>query len=259
MNHLPTLFLSHGAPDLAIHQGATQDFLQVLPEAFPRPKAILVISAHWHSRTTMVSGMTNPATIHDFSGFASELYAMQYKAPGSPQLAIQIQTLLEQSQIPCRINPDRGLDHGAWVPLMLMYPAADIPIVQLSINYEQTPEYHWKIGQAIAILRHQGVLIIGSGSMTHNLAHMADDYDTNAPHWVKQFDQWMQDSITQLDRQRLINYRRDAPYAAENHPTEEHLLPLFVVIGAAGKSANARQIHQNYTYSVLSMAAYAFN
>jgi 4,5-DOPA dioxygenase extradiol len=259
MNPLPTLFLSHGAPDLPLQNAPVTDFLRSLHQQLPTPKAILIVSAHWYSKIPTVSAATAPRTIHDFSGFPAELYTLNYPAPGSPELADRIVTLLTQAGISAQIDPSRGFDHGTWTPLILAYPNADIPIVQLSIQYHRDVQYHWQLGQALAALRQEGVLIIGSGSATHNLNAFMPQYDATPPDWVQQFDQWLGESIVEQDWQRLMQYRQLAPYAHENHPTEEHLLPLFVALGAAGSDAQGIQLHRSYTYGAFSMAAYSFN
>lgn len=258
MDSLPTLFLSHGAPDLPLRDGAVTEFLRSLHQHFAKPKAILVISAHWYSAVPMVSGVVAPRTIHDFSGFPAALYKLNYPAPGSPALADRVIALLNQAGIAAQIDPDRGFDHGTWTPLLLAYPAADIPVVQLSIQYDRDVTYHRQLGEALAVLRQEGVLIIGSGSATHNLQAFSPQYDAAPPVWVQQFDEWLGEAIARQDWQRLMQYRQLAPYAQENHPTEEHLLPLFVALGAAGSAAKGIQLHQSYTYGAFSMAAYAF-
>ncbi|WP_367288744.1 DODA-type extradiol aromatic ring-opening family dioxygenase [Laspinema palackyanum] len=258
MDSLPTLFISHGAPDLPLQDGAVTAFLKSLHQHFPKPKAILVISAHWYSAMPTVSTAVAPRTIHDFSGFPAALYKLNYPAPGSPELGDRVVTLLKQAGIPCQTDSARGFDHGTWTPLMVAYPAADIPVVQLSIQYYRDATYHWQLGQALEPLRQEGVLIIGSGSATHNLHAFSAQYDAAPPSWVQQFDVWLREAIAQQDWQRLMQYRQLAPYAHENHPTEEHLLPLFVALGAAGSQAKGIQLHQSYTYGAFSMAAYAF-
>jgi 4,5-DOPA dioxygenase extradiol len=258
MNSLPTLFLSHGAPDLPLRDGAVTEFLRSLHQQFVKPKAILVASAHWYSARPMVSAAVAPRTIHDFSGFPADLYKLNYPAPGSPELADRVITLLNQAGIAAQIDPDRGFDHGTWTPLLLAYPAADIPVVQLSIQYYRDVTYHWQLGQALETLRQDGVLIIGSGSATHNLEAFSAQYDAEPYSWVQQFDHWLGEAIAQQDWPRLMRYRQLAPYAQENHPTADHLLPLFVSLGAAGAAAKGVQLHQSYTYGAFSMAAYAF-
>jgi 4,5-DOPA dioxygenase extradiol len=259
METLPTIFLSHGAPDLPIRSGAVTHFLRSLHQQFPKPKAILVISAHWYSPVPTVSAAAAPRTIHDFSGFPQALYALNYPAPGSPELADRIATLLTQSGLPCAIDASRGFDHGTWTPLILAYPAADIPVVQVSVQDHRDVAYHRQLGQALAILRQEGILIVGSGSATHNLNAFGYEYDAAPPVWVQQFDEWLSTTIEAGDWDSLMQYRQLAPYAQENHPTEEHLLPLFVALGAGGPNAKGQLLHRSYTYSVFSMAAYAFH
>jgi len=258
MDTLPTIFLSHGAPDLVIRESAVTQFLRDLHQQFPQPKAILVISAHWNSQLPMVSAAKHPKTIYDFSGFPEQLYHLSYPAPGAPELSDRILSLLHQAGIPGDLHPSRGLDHGAWTPLILAYPAADIPVTQLSIQSHLNPLHHWQIGQALAPLRHEGVLIIGSGSATHNLAAFNRDYHAPPPNWVQEFDRWLSNTIEQGNWETLLQYRELAPYAQENHPTEEHLLPLFVALGAGGVAVQGKQLHSSYVYGVFSMAAYAF-
>lgn len=259
MNKLPAIFLSHGAPDLTIREGAVTHFLRALHEQFPKPKAILVISAHWLTNSPMVSAAPHPRTIYDFSGFPEPLYQLNYPAPGAPELADRVVSLLTQANIPCETHPERGFDHGTWTPLILAYPAADIPVTQLSIQYYRDPRYHWQLGQALAPLRQEGVLIMGSGGITHNLNAFGEDYNAPPLYWVQQFDQWLAKTIEQGNWEALIGYRQLAPYAPENHPTEEHLLPLFVALGAGGATAKGIQLHRSYTYGAFSMAAYAFS
>ncbi|MCL1495104.1 MAG: dioxygenase [Pseudanabaena sp. Salubria-1] len=256
MDSLPTIFLSHGAPDLAIRDGAVSDFLRSLHQQFPKPKAILVISAHWNSDPPMVSAATNPRTIYDFSGFPSQLYELSYLALGSPELSDRVVELLTQAGMTCETHPTRGLDHGAWTPLLLAYPAADIPVTQLSIQSYRDPLHHWQIGKALEPLRHEGVLIIGSGSATHNMYAFNESYNAETPDWVRVFDQWLAQNIAEGNQEALLQYRQRAPYAKENHPTDEHLMPLFVAMGAGG--VKGKQLHSSYTYGVFSMAAYAF-
>lgn len=258
MDSLPAIFLSHGAPDLPIREGAVTSFLRSLHRQFPKPKAILSVSAHWSSESPMVSAAPQPKTIHDFSGFSETLYHLSYPAPGAPDLAHRVVSLLTQAGIACDTHPTRGLDHGTWTPLILAYPAADIPVTQLSIQYHRDVFHHCKLGQALEPLRHEGVLIIGSGSATHNLYAFDGQYDARPPRWVKQFDEWLSEAIRQGNWNALMHYRELAPYAQENHPTEEHLLPLFVSLGTGGANTTGIQLHHGYTYGVLSMAAYAF-
>jgi 4,5-DOPA dioxygenase extradiol len=258
MNPLPALFISHGAPDLPIRDGAVTHFLKSLHQRFPKPKAILVISAHWNSAKPTVSRAIQPQTIYDFGGFPNAVYQLNYPAPGAPELADRVISLLTQAGISSQIDPTRGFDHGAWTPLILAYPDADIPVTQLSIQYREGALHHFQIGQALAPLRAEGVLILGSGSATHNMRAFESRYDAPPPDWVKVFDEWLAERIVEGNWDAVLNYRQIAPYAVENHPTDEHLLPLFVALGAGGAKAKGVQLHHGYTYGAFSMAAYGF-
>ncbi len=261
MSALPTLFISHGSPMLAIQDSPARQFLQQLGTSLPRPKAILVASAHWEcSNATAISFAASPTTIHDFGGFPAELFAIQYPAPGAPELAGEVVALLEAAHVPVIRNADRGLDHGAWVPLRLMVPDADIPVVQIALLRGASPVDHERLGNALAVLREQNVLIIGSGSLTHNLHEVrGQSLDAPAPAWVTEFGTWMHTALEHGDYEALRDYRRQAPFAERNHPTQEHLLPLFVALGAAGVTARSKRIHTSHQYGVLAMDIYAFS
>lgn len=257
MAPLPSLFVSHGSPMLALQDSPARRFLAGLGETLPRPQAILVVSAHWQTAGgPAVSLARQPETIHDFGGFPRALFEMQYPAPGAPDSAERAAALLENAGIAVGRSGDRGLDHGAWVPLRLMYPGADIPVAQLSVVRGATPAQHAAIGRALAPLRTEGVLILASGSLTHNLyEYRGQGIAAPVPHWVGAFGAWMKAHLEADDRPALLDYRGGAPYAVENHPTDEHLLPLFVAMGAGGK---ARQIHASVEHGVLAMDAYTF-
>lgn len=261
MNQLPTLFVSHGSPMLAIADSPARRFLLELGQSLPRPDAILVASAHWESLgAPAVSLAAQPATIHDFGGFPDALFAIQYPARGAPAVAQRAAELLQQAGFAVKRSPDRGLDHGAWVPLRLMYPDADISVMQVSIMRGASPAEHDKMGRALAGLRNQGVLVVGSGSLTHNLYEFRGHaIDAPVPSWVSDFGDWMNTMLEAGQRDALLDYRRKAPSAERNHPTDEHLLPLFVAMGAAGAEASARRVHTSYEYGVLAMDVYAFS
>jgi 4,5-DOPA dioxygenase extradiol len=257
---MPVLFVSHGAPTLPIEPGDTGAAWHKLGVQLPRPSSILVISAHWESSIPTVSRAVQPETIHDFSGFPAELYKLQYPAPGAPAMAQAAALVLQQTGIPVEMDDTRGLDHGAWVPLSLMYPNADIPVTQLSLQPEQDPAWHIALGRALRPLREQGVLIVGSGSISHNLrAIFKHPQGAPAPDWVTEFCDWIARRIEAGDLEALIAYRTRAPHAVQNHPTDEHLLPLFVALGAADNIDKAQRLNHVMTYGILAMDAWLFD
>ncbi len=257
---MPVLFVSHGAPTLPLEPGDTGTAWRKLGKQLPRPSAILMISAHWETRIPTVSRAAQPETIHDFSGFPAELYDLQYPAPGAPEMAQAAASLLQQANIPVQLDEMHGLDHGAWVPLSLMYPEADIPVAQLSLQPEKNPAWHIALGRALRPLSAQGVLIIGSGSITHNLRAVFQHSPGAAiPAWVAEFRDWMAERIDAGDLEALSAYRTRAPHAVQNHPSDEHLLPLFVALGAANKIEGAMHLNQVMTYGLLAMDAWVFD
>jgi len=257
---LPSLFLSHGAPTLPLTDTPARSFLSGLGGRLPGPKAILAISAHWETESPVVSAVDRNDTIHDFYGFPRPLYELTYPAPGAPSLAQEVAELVRGSGLSCGIDKARGLDHGAWVPLLLMYPEARIPVLQLSIQPHLGPAHHLRLGRALQRLRGEGVLILGSGSLTHDLSEFrGQGLDAPAPDWVSRFADWFSEKFEARLAEDLIDYRRQAPFAAKNHPSDEHLLPLFAALGAAGTSWRAERLHASATYGILRMDVYAFD
>jgi 4,5-DOPA dioxygenase extradiol len=256
---MPSLFLSHGAPTLPLTDTPARTFLTRLGSTLPRPKAIMVVSAHWETLRPTVSAVDVNDTIHDFRGFPRALYEMRYAAPGTPELAAEVAATLQANGFHCDVDYSRGLDHGAWVPLLLMYPQADTPVLQLSIQTHLGPAHHLRVGRALAALRGEGVLMIGSGSFTHDLSEFrGQEPNDPAPDWVNGFADWFDAALVAGRLDDLTAYRRLAPFAVKNHPSEEHLLPLFVALGAAGVDAQAERLHTSATYAVLRMDVYAF-
>lgn len=256
---LRPLFLSHGAPTLLLEDVAARHFLEALAETMPQPRTILVVSAHWETQSPTVNAVERNSTIHDFSGFPAALYRMSYPAPGDPDLAGRVADLLACAGLSTTTDTSRGLDHGVWVPLLLAWPNAEIPVAQLSVQSHLGPGHHLKVGRAIAPLAHEGVLIIASGSYTHDLSSLRrGQVDMAEPGWVTDFANWMDGALTQGRTCDLLAYRHLAPNAQRNHPTEEHILPLFVALGAAGPDASVERLHASNTYGVLRMDAYAF-
>lgn len=262
MAELPAIFVSHGAPNLILGQSPAKQFLQRLSDELPaRPAAILAVSAHWETPYPMVSAPEANDTIHDFGGFERELYSLRYPAPASLDLAARAVQLIEAGGMTASIDRARGLDHGAWVPLLLAWPDADVPVAQLSVQPDAGVDHAVRLGAKLGMLRKQGVLVLGSGSFTHDLrSYVADRHNLDAiePEWVTRFADWMDAAIIADDRRALKEYRTLAPEAVRNHPSEEHLLPLFVALGAGGEAGRPRNLHRSTTHGVLRMDAYAF-
>lgn len=250
------IFVSHGSPTLLFDDVPARDFLRGLGESLPRPKAILVVSAHWETNIPAVNAVAVNETIHDFGGFPQILFDQRYPAPGDPVLAQRIAELIREAGLPAGIDPARGLDHGAWVPLKLMYSANDITVLQLSVQTHLGPAHHLRLGEALRPLTEEGVMILASGSFTHDLRSVNWRGPNEAPDWVTEFADWVNAALAEGRVDDLVNYRRLAPHAVRNHPTEEHFLPLFVALGAGG--LHAAHLHQSLTFSVLRMDAFAF-
>jgi 4,5-DOPA dioxygenase extradiol len=254
---LPSLFISHGSPMLPLTEAPARAFLEGLAGTLERPKAILVASAHWETARPAVNAVARNDTIHDFHGFPPALYRLSYPAPGDPVLAERVSGLLREAGFAGETDYTRGLDHGAWVPLLLAYPDADIPVLQVSVQSELGPAHHLRLGQALAPLRDEGVLVIGSGSWTHDLRRFRGQaIDAPEAPDVVAFSDWMDTALAEGRRDDLLAYRSTAPYAVQEHPTEEHLLPLFVAMGAGGDTP--RRIHRSASYGILRMDAYSF-
>ncbi|PPU77217.1 MULTISPECIES: DODA-type extradiol aromatic ring-opening family dioxygenase [Xanthomonas] len=261
MLRMPSLYISHGSPMTALQPGQLGLRLEELRQLLPQPRAIVVASAHWLGRRPLVSGAARPDTLHDFGGFPAPLYALSYPAPGEPALAQQMVRRLEQAGLHPQLDPQRGFDHGVWVPLRLLYPAAEIPVVSVSIQPELGPAHQFALGRALAPLREEGVLVIGSGSITHNLHDFHHGYhaEREAP-YVRPFIEWTERKLLDDDVPALLDYRRQAPFAARAHPSDEHLLPLYVAMGAAGsEQLGAQRIDAGIDHGFLAMDLYRFD
>lgn len=259
MARLPSLFISHGAPSFALEPGLAGPALTALGRQLPRPAAVLVVSPHWMTREPRVATTAAPKTLHDFGGFAPALYQLNYPAPGHPALAARSVAVLRNAG--WRAEPDAqwGLDHGAWVPLRYLYPQADVPVFQLSLPLGLDGPQALALGQALAPLADEGVLIVGSGSLTHNLGEVRFDAPQNAPPpYVRAFTDWVEQTLTRRDHEQLMRVLELAPEARRAHPTPEHLWPLLVAAGAAGDAAPATRIEGGTTHGVLSMDACVF-
>lgn len=255
----PLLFVSHGAPMFAIEPGLAGQNLTELGRELPRPDAIVILSPHWMTRSEVrVTASTAPETIHDFGGFPEALYQIQYPAPGAPDLATQIVEMLSDAGWKSRLDADRGLDHGAWVPLLYLAPEADIPVVQVSMPASLDTRNAWQLGQALKPLRDMNVLIVASGSLTHNLYEFRGA-TTHGAQYVKDFAAWTAKSLASGNLDQLLDYKQYAPSAERAHPTDEHFLPLFIALGAAGDSYETQVVEGGVTHGVLAMDSYLFS
>lgn len=251
MRTAPSLFISHGSPMFAVEPGLLGPQLQSLGQSLVDIQAILVVSPHWQTRNVQVMATRAPQTIHDFGGFPQVLYGLSYEPPGQPELAQDAARLLSDAGFAVKIDALRGLDHGAWVPLRHLRPAADLPVFQVSMPHDLDAAGALRLGQALAPLRERGVLIIGSGSMTHNLYEF--QRPVRDPEYAQAFVDWVQDAVQRRDAEALVNYRARAPHAQRAHPSEEHFLPLLVALGASKDTEAAQWLTGGMTYGVLSM------
>ncbi len=228
----PAIFLAHGAPPL-LDDELWMAQLAAWGTALPRPKSILMISAHWEEAPATHSATRSVPLVYDFSGFDEKYYRMQYRSPGAPELAARVKALCSDARI-ATADSDRGLDHGAWVPLIPMYPAADIPVLQLSLPTLE-PEPLFELGRALAALRDEGVLIVGSGFLTHNLGALDSGARAVTPGWAADFDEWTAAALQKREIDALLDYRARAPGVRQALPTHEHFAPLFVTLGASAE------------------------
>lgn len=253
--HTPVLFVSHGAPDIALQtQAPTLACWQQLGDYLERPKAILVVSAHWETSTPLLSTAEHPQTIYDFGGFPAPLYKLSYPANGAPELVPLLQAAFTQADLPLGLDPRRGLDHGAWIPLLSLFPKADIPVAQLAIQTQAGPAWHIKLGQALQSLRAEGVFIMASGAVTHNFGWLSHSSEPLPAALV--FSDWLAEQLQARAADNLLAYRTQAPYGAAAHPTEDHILPLFVAFGASTANDQLRRFTPEVTYGALAMDAY---
>lgn len=254
---LPSLFISHGSPMFAIEPGVLGPKLGALGQDLPTPRAVLVMSPHWMTRGLAVGSARMPDTIHDFGGFPRALYQLDYPAPGAPDLAAEVMALLNQANIGVVDDDTRGRDHGAWVPMMHLYPNARIPVIQLSQPSTPSALALLELGRAVAPLRERGVLIVGSGSLTHNLYDIGIGPAGGA--YARAFAEWVADTLAAGDLAALLDYRSACPDARRAHPTDEHFLPLFFAMGAAGEDwTRVQRIEGGITNDVLSMDSFVF-
>ncbi len=256
-SRLPSLFISHGAPTFALEPGRAGPALTALGRSLPRPRAVLVVSPHWMTPTPRVGTVARPETVHDFGGFPAALYRLQYAVDGAPDVAQRALDLLAAAGWSPRADEHRGLDHGAWVPLMHLFPDADVPVFQVSLPARLDSAGAWALGQALAPLADEGVLIVGSGSLTHNLYEFSPG-DTQEAAYAREFSDWVREAVLGRDDARLQRTLETAPHAQRAHPTTEHFLPLLVAAGAAAPQRAVTVIEGGIEHGVLAMDGYVF-
>lgn len=249
---IPVLFVGHGSPMNAIEDNKYTKSWRELGKKLPKPQAILVVSAHWLTKGTMVTAMTQPKTIHDFGGFPQELFNQQYKALGSPELAKYTQELVHATQV--ELDHEWGLDHGSWSVLLPMYPMADIPVYQLSIDYSKPLSYHYEIGKELSKLRDKGVLIIGSGNIVHNLRQINWSGDGKNFDWAVEFDVKFKEWMDKGDHKSILDYQKILGSTAQMaHPTNDHLLPLYYILGLQQKDESLHYFNDSIDMGSISM------
>lgn len=256
----PALFVSHGAPTLALRPGAAGAALAAKARVLSLPRAIIVVSAHWETVVPTVGFADRLETLHDFSGFAPALYTLRYPATGCREAAGEVTAAICAAGLPVETDSERGLDHGAWIPLRIMFPDAEVPVIPVSIQSQGGPEQAYRLGQALAPLTAKGFLVIASGNLTHNLRdfRLAQNQAPQTPTYVREFADWMASKLAAHDIPSLLDYRRLAPLAMQAHPQEEHLLPLFVALGAGGDKAEIQRFHAGIDDYVIAMDSYSF-
>lgn len=252
---MPVLFLGHGSPMNAIEENEFVTGFRSIVKEIPKPNAILCVSAHWETKGTFVTAMQNPPTIHDFGGFPKELFAVQYPAPGSPDLAKQTKSLISKTEV--GLDDKWGLDHGAWSVIKHLYPNADIPVIQMSIDYSQTPQYHYELAQQIKSLREKGVLIIGSGNIVHNLGKVEWRRlnETFGYDWAIEANDKMKKFILDGNHKELINFRSQGKAFDLAIPTPEHYLPLLYSLAMQEKNEEVKLFNDKAVAGALTMTS----
>ncbi|MBM7566265.1 DODA-type extradiol aromatic ring-opening family dioxygenase [Paenibacillus sacheonensis] len=255
---MPSYFFAHGAPSIVLEDNEYTKLLKQFKDHSPKPRAIVLFSAHWEESIQTVSAAPAYETIYDFGGFQDELYRMTYPARSDESLVERIQSLFTKQGIENVRNEQRGLDHGAWAVLKLLYPEADIPVVALSVNRHLPLAQQYEIGKALAALREQDVLLIGSGGTVHNLRKL-NWRSEGIDRWAEQFDDWIQEKLEMWDTEALFQYRELAPHAQEAVPTSEHFIPLLLAMGTGDAGRSARLLHRSYQYGNLGLSCWQFN
>ncbi len=257
---LPVLFVPHGSPMFALQPGPAGAAMSNVVARLRTPRAIVVLSPHWETAVPTVGTATRLETLHDFGGFDPRLFEIDYPATGSPEAAQQVVAALQAAGLPVATDATRGLDHGAWVPLRQMFPDADVPVVPLSVQHHGGPQHAWRVGQALAPLAQQGLLIVASGNVTHNLRdwQIVSMTGQPTPDYVQQFADWVYAQMVGGHTDALLNYRKTQPAGVRAHPRDEHLLPLFTALGAAGEDALPEAFYRGIYDHVIAMDGYAF-
>ena len=260
MHRAPALFVAHGSPMLGLEAGEYGDTLRLFARGIPRPEAIVIVSAHWEAPGPIrVTASPRPPLIYDFGGFPRALYELQYPAPGSPELAEKAVRLLAKAGLPAALEPRRGWDHGVWIPLRLLYPEPDVPVVEVSLPLPRDPAPVLRMGAALAPLRSEDVLLVGSGGIVHNLGlARLDRPDGRVDDWARRFDEWVRQRVEARDEAGIAGYRESAPHAELAVPASEHFDPLLFVLGASAQGEKVRIVSSGFQYSNLSMTSLAF-
>ncbi len=251
----PALFIGHGSPMNAIGHNDFTRSLNGLRALYPEPRAILVVSAHWLTRGTFLTAMSAPRTIHDFGGFPAELFAVQYRAPGSPEVASEIQSLLTSSRIQLDTS-EWGLDHGTWAVLRHVFPDANVPVLQLSIDFTQPPEFHLELGRQLELLRSRGVLVVGSGNLAHNLRRISPELKAPVMDWAAEFDLWTKQKLEMRDEKALLHDFQSTLAGQLAVPTPDHYYPMLYALGAGGRDT-LRFTHEEIQNGSISMRSFA--
>lgn len=259
---MPALFVSHGAPNVLLLDDEYTRSVAHASRGFAKPDGAIVVSAHWVNEgdQVQVASTPKPDTIHDFGGFQRELYQLRYPCKGAPELAATAFELLKAHDLPVALNDFHGLDHGAWVPMKLLYPDADVPTLQISLPQDTaTPRFLYEVGRALAPLRNEGILLLGSGGLVHNLGELVwHGKSAEAPDWARTFHNWMKGRIEENELEELFEFEVEAPFARRAHPSAEHILPLFFSLGARLDGDRFETIFDSFHYQTLSMYTFMY-